>query len=147
MSLLISILSFGLILVCLLLGLLILIQLPKKEAGLGAAFGADATAALFGAGSGNALTNITKWCAGIFLALCMLISGLTAHNQNSKSKGVIESLKKPDAIVPGSTKALPAVSNTMSVPAPASPVPASAAPTTPAPAAAKPAAPAAPEKK
>ncbi len=44
----------------LLLILLVLIQLPKKEAGAGLAFGGAATDALFGAGSGNALTKITK---------------------------------------------------------------------------------------
>ena len=38
---------------CVLLILLVLVQLPKKEAGAGMAFGGAATDALFGAGSGN----------------------------------------------------------------------------------------------
>src|SRR2546426_681191 len=45
--------------------LLVLVQLPKKEAGIGQAFGGGATDALFGAGSGNALTKMTKYARGI----------------------------------------------------------------------------------
>ena len=59
---------------CLFLVLLVLVQLPKKEAGLGTAFGGGATDALFGAGAGNVLTKLTKWCAVLFLALCLLLS-------------------------------------------------------------------------
>ena len=55
----IGLLTVILVLDCLFLVLLILIQLPKKEAGAGIAFGGGATDALFGAGSGNALTKIT----------------------------------------------------------------------------------------
>ena len=54
MSLLIAFLTFILVVNCLLLILLVLVQLPKKEAGAGVAFGGGATDALFGAGSGNA---------------------------------------------------------------------------------------------
>ena len=41
---------------------------------MGQAFGGGATDALFGAGSGNALTKLTKYTAGIFFALTLLIS-------------------------------------------------------------------------
>ena len=58
---------------CLFLILLVLIQLPKKEAGAGLAFGGGATDALFGAGSGNALTKITKYATVAFFVLLMLI--------------------------------------------------------------------------
>ena len=54
--------------------LLVLVQLPKKEAGLGTAFGGGATDALFGAGAGNVLTKLTKWNAVIFLFLCLFLS-------------------------------------------------------------------------
>jgi len=56
----------ALLLDAVLLILLVLIQLPKKEAGAGVAFGGGATDALFGAGSGNALTNITKYVVVAF---------------------------------------------------------------------------------
>ncbi len=53
--------------------LLVLVQLPKKDAGAGLAFGGGAADALFGAGSGNALTKITKWTAGIFFGLALVL--------------------------------------------------------------------------
>ena len=73
MSFLVGILTVGMVLNCAVLILLILIQLPKKDAGAGLAFGGGAADALFGAGSGNALTKITKWAAGIFFALALLL--------------------------------------------------------------------------
>jgi len=73
MSFFIGILTFFLVLNCAVLILLVLIQLPKKDAGAGLAFGGGAADALFGAGSGNALTKITKWAAGIFFALVLLL--------------------------------------------------------------------------
>jgi len=76
MGILIGLLSFLLVLVCLLLGLLVLIQLPKKEAGMGMAFGSGAVDTLLGAGAGSALTSITKWTGGIFLGLCILLAWL-----------------------------------------------------------------------
>ena len=63
MSFVIGILTFILVLLCVFLILLVLVQLPKKDAGAGMAFGGGAADALFGAGSGNALTKITKYTA------------------------------------------------------------------------------------
>ena len=63
MSFIAGLLTFLLVLNCLLLILLVLVQLPKKDAGAGMAFGGGAADALFGAGSGNALTKITKYAA------------------------------------------------------------------------------------
>ncbi|MDR3378172.1 MAG: preprotein translocase subunit SecG, partial [Verrucomicrobiae bacterium] len=63
MSFIAGILTFVLVLNCLFLILLVLVQLPKKDAGAGIAFGGGTADALFGAGSGNALTKITKWAA------------------------------------------------------------------------------------
>src|SRR5438309_7838999 len=74
MSLLTVLLSIILVLNAAFLMLLVLIQLPKKEAGAGLAFGAGATDALFGAGSGTVLTKITKYAAGIFFALAIILS-------------------------------------------------------------------------
>jgi preprotein translocase subunit SecG len=64
---------------CLLLILLVLVQLPKKEAGIGQAFGGSATDALFGAGSGNALTKMTKYATGIFFVLTLAIYIMYNH--------------------------------------------------------------------
>ena len=104
MNLLIGFLTVVLVLDCLILILLILIQLPKKEAGAGIAFGGAATDALFGAGSGTALTKITKYCAGIFLGLALFLSILNAHYTRGSDRSLAEKLKqkasaKPMAII------------------------------------------------
>ena len=78
-------LTFLLVFDCLILTLLILIQLPKKEAGMGQAFGGSTTDALFGAGSGTALTKMTKYTAGIFFALTLLLSVLHGRAARSHS--------------------------------------------------------------
>ena len=82
---LIGLLTAVLLLDAVLLILLVLVQLPKKEAGMGQAFGGAATDALFGAGSGNALTKMTKWTAGIFFVLTFSISLLFNHTAQSRS--------------------------------------------------------------
>ncbi len=74
MTIFIWLLTFLLVVDCLVLMLLVLIQLPKKEAGMGQAFGGGATDALFGAGSGTALTKMTKYAATAFFVLTLLIS-------------------------------------------------------------------------
>jgi len=86
MNILIWLFTFLLVVDCLILMLLVLIQLPKKEAGMGQAFGGGATDALFGAGSGTALTKLTKYTAGIFFVLTLLISAL--HGHQARSRGV-----------------------------------------------------------
>jgi len=85
MSFIVGILTFFLVVNCLLLILLVLIQLPKKDAGAGLAFGGGAADALFGAGSGNALTKITKYATVIFLVLALFLGYLQdyLHKDNS----------------------------------------------------------------
>jgi len=120
MQLAITLLSLVLVLCCLFLGLLILIQLPKKEAGLGQAFGGAATEALFGAGSGNTLTKLTKYSAGIFVVLCVLLAWMTSYLARSQNQGVLKALSaQPAATTPAagiiSSNAVPPAA----VPAPA----------------------------
>ena len=86
MNIVIILLSFILVVSSLFLILLVLVQLPKKEAGLGQAFGSSTTDALFGPGSGNMLTKMTKWTAGIFFSLVILIWILQGHN--ARARGV-----------------------------------------------------------
>ena len=97
MTLLINLLSFALVLVCLFLGLLILVQLPKKEAGMGTAFGGDAAVAMFGAGSGNTLTKLTKYSAGVFVVLCVLLAWMTSYLARSQNQGVLKALSAQPA--------------------------------------------------
>ncbi len=101
MSLVIGFLTFILVMDCLILMLLILIQLPKKEAGAGIAFGGAATDALFGAGSGNALTKMTKYTATIFLGLALSLSLLNSNQSQQRRRAVDEELlKKQNAQAP-----------------------------------------------
>ncbi len=87
MSFIIGILTILLVINCLLLILLVLIQLPKKDAGAGMAFGAGAADALFGAGSGNALTKITKYSTVVFLLLALGLGSLYDKFDNSRQGG------------------------------------------------------------
>src|SRR6267142_6191899 len=89
MGFLIGLLTLVMVLVCLIVILLVLIQLPKKEAGAGLAFGAGATDALFGAGSGNVLTKITKYAATLFFVMAIVLAMLfnIYHNRSSSVFG------------------------------------------------------------
>jgi len=122
MGFLIGLLTVVLVLDCIVLMFLVLIQLPKKDAGAGLAFGGAATDALFGAGSGNVLTQITKYAAAIFFILAIGLSVLQRTHQSRTTSAFEEGLKKapPAQSVP----ATPA-------PAPASPATAPQSPATP----------------
>ena len=98
MSIVIWLLTFLLILDCLVLMLLVLIQLPKKEAGMGQAFGGGATDALFGAGSGNALTKMTKYTVAIFFVLTLMISVLFGKQNRSGSGDLRNILSDADKL-------------------------------------------------
>jgi preprotein translocase subunit SecG len=76
---------------------LVLIQLPKKDAGAGLAFGGTATDALFGAGSGTVLTKITKYAAGIFFILAVVLSLMQRHYHGRNISGFAADLTKPTA--------------------------------------------------
>ena len=90
MSFIVGILTVLLVLNCLLLILLVLIQLPKKDAGVGMAFGGGTADALFGAGSGNALTKITKYATGIFFAMALFLSYFESSLHKSSSASEFE---------------------------------------------------------
>jgi preprotein translocase subunit SecG len=87
MGFLIGLFTVVMVLDCLVLILLVLIQLPKKEAGMGLAFGGAATDALFGAGSGNVLTKITKYAATTFFVLAVALSLMQSyyHTRNTSA--------------------------------------------------------------
>ncbi len=109
MTLFIGLLTAVLVLDCLLLVLLVLVQLPKKEAGAGLAFGGGAADALFGAGAGNPLTKITKYAAFTFFGLLIVIALLQKSNRSGRTddfKSRIEQQNKqaPEA-APGSAPA------------------------------------------
>ena len=116
MIFLIGLFTVALVLDCLVLILLVLIQLPKKEAGAGLAFGGAATDALFGAGSGNVLTKATKYATVAFFALLVLIGLLQVPAFKPSTKKFKESVEQA-AKEPGATQpatAAPAVAATAS---------------------------------
>ena len=90
MSILYILLTALIFLDCVLLVFLVLLQLPKKEAGAGMAFGGAATDALFGAGSGNVLTKITKYVAGAFFALAIIMAIMASHKPQSGAASLVE---------------------------------------------------------
>jgi protein translocase SecG subunit len=135
MTFLIILCTILLILDCLLLGLLIIIQLPKKEAGVGLAFGGGATDALFGAGSGTALSNFTRYTAIAFFVLVFALSVLNNHLPRAGVSELKRELQKQSAMPTSSPSTAPAAgaaaipltisTNTISTSAAASNVPAS----------------------
>lgn len=94
MSIAIGFLTFILILIALFVILLVLVQLPKKEAGVGMAFGAGMSEMLLGAGSGNVLTRITKYSVGIFLGLALMLSVLISSHYRSSGLNVSRALEE-----------------------------------------------------
>ncbi len=89
---------------CALLILVVLAQLPKKEAGAGMAFGGAASDALFGAGSGNVLTKITKYLAGVFFVLAIGMAVMGAHRTTNSSAAALS-----QAVTQGGGSLAPAV--------------------------------------
>jgi preprotein translocase subunit SecG len=153
MGFLIGLLTVVLVLDCVVLIFLVLIQLPKKDAGAGLAFGGAATDALFGAGSGNVLTKITKYSATTFFVLAIVLSVMQSYYHRRTATVFEQKLQQasppagmpataPQATTPSSTPQSPvtqpatvsgsnalrlttsAVENT-NVPAPSTPAPAS----------------------
>src|ERR1700733_9520697 len=98
MTILIVLVTASLVVDCFILGLLVLIQLPKKEAGAGVAFGGGTTDALFGAGSGTALSNLTKYTATAFFILVFLLSILNTHAGHANFNDLKRQMEKQSAL-------------------------------------------------
>src|SRR5678815_6023551 len=111
MAFIIGLLTFIMVLDCLVLILLVLIQLPKKEAGAGLAFGGAATDALFGAGSGTVLTKVTKYAATIFFVMAFILAILQSRFQGRRTTDFQRLLEKPAATAPA-TPVTPAAATT-----------------------------------
>lgn len=138
MKFIIVLLTTFLLIDCLLLILLVLVQLPKKEAGMGLAFGAGTADALLGAGSGNAMTQITKYAAAFFLGMVILLSILAQSTFKRNTAGLEQQLKAEankaatprPAVVSSNATPFKALTNAATAPA-ATPTPAAPAPESP----------------
>jgi preprotein translocase subunit SecG len=131
-----GILTVLMVINCVLLILLVLVQLPKKDAGVGMAFGGGAADALFGAGSGNVLTKITKWATGIFFAMALVLGLVNKTAHSSSTPGFEQALEQQQSQRPvGVPPSIPLPgtpttnSNSSSSPA----IPSNSAPSTPQP--------------
>jgi preprotein translocase subunit SecG len=94
MGFIIVLLTVVMVLDCGLLVLLILMQLPKKEAGAGLAFGGAATDALFGAGSGNFLTKATKYAATTFFVLAVVLAVMQSKSYHRSGAAFRQSVEQ-----------------------------------------------------
>ena len=117
MAFIIVLLTLAMVLNSVILIFLVLIQLPKKEAGGVLAFGASGADALFGAGSGNMLTKITKYAATAFFVLAIVLSLLQSSYHNRRSSTFEKNIGKttqtaPAAVPPARTPATPPPSST-----------------------------------
>lgn len=124
MGFIIGLLTLLMVLNCAVLVFLVLIQLPKKEAGAGLAFGGAATDALFGAGSGTVLTKVTRYAATGFFVLAFVLAVLQSRYQGKRSSDFERLLSQPS---PAAT--MPAA-DAGAAPAPA-PAPATTTPAVP----------------
>ena len=128
MTFFIGLLMFVMVLVSIALIFLVLIQLPKKDAGAGVAFGGGATDALFGSGSGTVLTKVTKYAAIAFFGLALLVGTLQSHNSTKNRAAIFQKQVEQEAQHLPVTQQAPATT-----PAPsAAPVTAPTTPTAPA---------------
>ena len=133
---LINTLLFFYVLVCVLMGIVILMQRSKQE-GLGATFGGSFTESMWGAQTSQVLVKATVWFAALFFILSISLARLYAHRDSMTEKSTIQQqLLQP----------IPAAKTSTATPSPAPATPAAAAPATatpvPSPAPAVPAAPA-----
>ena len=143
MGFIIGLLTFVMIVDCVVLVFLVLIQLPKKEAGAGLAFGGSASDALFGAGSGNVLTNITKYVATFFFLMAIVLAVLQSSYSSRRTSAFQRQLEKAPSAIPTLPAPGPATPSTPPKSSALSPAPLTSsnllesvpsAPTTPAPA-------------
>lgn len=124
MSILIGFLYVIEVVVCLLLGLVVMLQKPK-EGGLGGAIAGGMGEAVFGADAGNVLIKATAWLGAIFLINTLALARFTS---TVHAKTLMADEAAPAAV----EQQAPAVPAPVAPAAPAKPETAPAAPAKPA---------------
>ena len=120
------------VVVCILLGLVVMIQKPK-EGGLGGAIGGGMMEAALGADAGNVLIRTTAILGAIFLLNTLVLARLTS---TVHSRSLMAREAEPAAETAPAAPEAPALPEAPELPAaPAAEVPAAPAPAAPAPAA------------
>jgi preprotein translocase subunit SecG len=90
LNIIISLLTFILIIVSLFMVLVILMQRASANAGMGSAFGGGVTESAFGAETTNILTRATKWSAVAFFVIALTLY-LMYMSQQAPKNSVAES--------------------------------------------------------
>ena len=88
LNILISLLTFVLILISLFLVLVILMQRANTNSGMGSAFGGGVTESAFGAETTNVLVRATKWSAIAFFIIALVLYLLFMSREGRASKSV-----------------------------------------------------------
>jgi preprotein translocase subunit SecG len=94
------------VIVCLLLVLVVLMQLPRSE-GLGAAFGGAVTENIFGAQTTHVLSKFTVWLGAAFFLITLLLAIAYSHRAGEQTRVQQELLNTavPSASPPTATPA------------------------------------------
>ena len=117
------------VVVCLLLVLVVLMQLPRSE-GLGAAFGSAVTENIFGAQTTHVLAKFTVWLGVAFFVVTLLLAVVYSHRDTGRTRVQQELLNSPQpSASPTGAAATPAPGAASPTPAAAGPSPAVANPT------------------
>ncbi|HSH10040.1 MAG TPA: preprotein translocase subunit SecG [Oceanipulchritudo sp.] len=86
LNILISLLTFALILISLFLVLVILMQRANSNAGMGSAFGGGVAESAFGTETTNVLVKATKWSALAFFVIALVLYLLFMSREGSVGK-------------------------------------------------------------
>jgi preprotein translocase subunit SecG len=92
------------VIVCLLLVLVVLMQLPRSE-GLGAAFGGTVTDNIFGAQTTHVLAKFTVWLGVAFFAITLMLAIAYSRRESGRTRIQQELL---NAAVPSASATAPA---------------------------------------
>jgi preprotein translocase subunit SecG len=134
MSILIGFLYVVEVVVCLLLGLVVMLQKPK-EGGLGGAIGGGMLEASLGADAGSVLVKTTAILGAVFLLNTLVLARLTStvHSHSLMAREAEPTAAEQAPALPMTAPELPAAPAAPALPAaPAPAVPAPAAPAAPA---------------
>lgn len=92
LNIIISLLTFVLILISLFMILVILMQRANSNAGMGSAFGGGVADSAFGAETTNVLVKATKWAAAAFFVLALILFLLYLGRASDEQKAIGDEL-------------------------------------------------------
>ncbi|MDR2735278.1 MAG: preprotein translocase subunit SecG [Puniceicoccales bacterium] len=82
----IVVLTLALVLVSMFIVMIILMQRPNEETGLGATLGEGSVTAVFGGDAVNVLARWTKWCVGFFYLAAFLLAMIYMAREHKPGK-------------------------------------------------------------